>query len=461
MPMSELLARAELEASTEHPTPTPTVPPLSAGAAAAATAAAAVPPMGASAAPAPSAAAPAAAPSAAARVGLPPAGPGQAAALSLLQQSVAGSPSPSLDMARFLRSAEEGGMTLDEVDACLASPIVATPPALLRPGVGAARGGPGAPRGRGLLQRNSASGSYISSRSTSITEDMISNNLTEDDMSSDAQTTDVSRTSSFVATGSSFEENPAQSQAARNRFLAGGAGAGAGASASTSDSVASGAAAAAAGTNRPPGEGNRSSLAEHLARAEETVGRDHEKGLLYRQGPEVVAAAVAGEELPLPPGAAASLPRGIRGGAGTGGRSSMSGGGSSTGEKVESLADLLARADDGPGNLKETFRLLDDNEARRLEELNAAASAEDADDDTKTRWRGSLAELMLKVDRAGNLRDILDIGSDTSESASASDGRSASTSDGNRGGALSSETDSTSGSVAQTGQAAAPQARPE
>ncbi|CAM9687563.1 unnamed protein product, partial [Ectocarpus sp. 13 AM-2016] len=302
MPMSELLARAELEASTEHPTP--------------------------------------------------------AAALSLLQQSVAGSPSPSLDMARFLRSAEEGGMTLDEVDACLASPIVATPPALLRPGVGAARGGPGAPRGRGLLQRNSASGSYISSRSTSITEDMISNNLTEDDMSSDAQTTDVSRTSSFVATGSSFEENPAQSQAARNRFLAGGAGAGAGASASTSDSVASGAAAAAAGTNRPPGEGNRSSLAEHLARAEETVGRDHEKGLLYRQGPEVVAAAVAGEELPLPPGAAASLPRGIRGGAGTGGRSSMSGGGSSTGEKVESLADLLARADDGPGNLKETFRLV-------------------------------------------------------------------------------------------------------
>ncbi|CAN0223173.1 unnamed protein product [Ectocarpus sp. 4 AP-2014] len=366
-------------------------------------------------------------------------------------------------MARLLHNAEEGGMTLEEVEACLASPVVATPPALLRPGVGAARGGPGAPRSRGLLQRNSASGSYISSRSTSITEDMISNNLTEDDMSSDAQTTDVSRTSSFVATGSSFEENPAQSQAARNRFLAGGAGAGAGASASasTSDSVASGALPAAAGTNPPPGGGNPSSLAERLARAEETVGRDHEKGLLYRQGPEGVAAAVAGEVLPLPPGAAASLPRGIRGGAGTGGRSSMSGGGSSTGEKVESLADLLARADDGPGNLKETFRLLDDNEARRLEELNAAASAEDADDDTKTRWRGSLAELMLKVDRSGNLRDILDIGSDTSESASASDGKSASASDGNRGGAFSSETDSTSGSVAQTGQAAAPQARPE
>lgn len=113
---------------------------------------------------------------------------------------------------------------------------------------------------------------------------MSNNNLTEDDMSSDAQTTDVSRTSSFVATGSSFEENPAQSQAARNRFLAGGAGAGAGASTSTSDSVATGAAAAAAaGTNPPPGGGNRSSLAEHLARAEETVGRDHEKGLLYRQ----------------------------------------------------------------------------------------------------------------------------------------------------------------------------------
>ncbi|CAN0167822.1 unnamed protein product [Ectocarpus fasciculatus] len=140
----------------------------------------------------------------------------------------------------------------------------------------------------------------------------------------------------------------------------------------------------------------------------------------------------------------------------------MSGGGSSTGEeKVESLADILARADDGPGNLKETFRLLDDMEARRLEELNAAASAEDADDDTKARWRGSLAELMVKVDRSGNLRDILDIGSDTSESASASDGKSASASDGNRGGGLSSETDSTSGSAAQTGQAAAPRARPE
>lgn len=78
---------------------TPTVPPLNAGAAAAATAAAAVPPMGAS-------AAPAAAPSTAARAGLPPAGPGQAAALALLQQSVAGSQSPSLDMARLLHSAE-------------------------------------------------------------------------------------------------------------------------------------------------------------------------------------------------------------------------------------------------------------------------------------------------------------------------------------------------------------------
>lgn len=75
------------------------------------------------------------------------------------------------------------------------------------------------------------------------------------------------------------------------------------------------------------------------------------------KGPEGVAAAVAGEELPLPPGAAASLPRGIRGSAGTGGRSSMYGGGSSTGEKVESLADLLARAE-GPGNLKEAFRLV-------------------------------------------------------------------------------------------------------
>lgn len=27
-------------------------------------------------------------------------------------------------------------------------------------------------------------------------------------------------------------------------------------------------------------------------------------------------------------------------------------------DRVESLADILARADDGPGNLKETFRLV-------------------------------------------------------------------------------------------------------
>lgn len=38
------------------------------------------------------------------------------------------------------------------------------------------------------------------------------------------------------------------------------------------------------------------------------------------------------------------------------------------------------------------------------------------------RWRGSLAELMVKVDRSGNLREVLDIPSEMSESASASDG---------------------------------------
>lgn len=57
-------------------------------------------------------------------------------------------------------------MTLDELEASLASPIVATPPALLRPGVGAAhRGGGAAARGRHLLaNRPSVSGSFVSSR---------------------------------------------------------------------------------------------------------------------------------------------------------------------------------------------------------------------------------------------------------------------------------------------------------
>lgn len=56
-------------------------------------------------------------------------------------------------------------MTLDELEASLASPIVATPPALLRPGVGAAHRGGAAARGRGLLaNRPSVSGSFVSSR---------------------------------------------------------------------------------------------------------------------------------------------------------------------------------------------------------------------------------------------------------------------------------------------------------
>ena len=64
-------------------------------------------------------------------------------------------------------------------------------------------------------------------RSTTATEDLMSNNaLTEDDLSSDAHTTDVSRTSSYLAAGSSFEESLAQAQAASGHFLnAGGAGA--------------------------------------------------------------------------------------------------------------------------------------------------------------------------------------------------------------------------------------------
>lgn len=99
----------------------------------------------------------------------------------------------------------------------------------------------------------------------------MSNNLTEDDMSSDAHTTDVSRTSSYIATGSSFEESLAQSQAASGRFL-------------SSGSSGLGVAAAASAAPIPDeGDGHLSSLAERLARAEETVGREHEKGLLYRQ----------------------------------------------------------------------------------------------------------------------------------------------------------------------------------
>lgn len=74
------------------------------------------------------------------------------------------------------------------------------------------------------------------------------------------------------------------------------------------------------------------------------------------QGPEGVAAAVAGEELPLPAAAAAAMPMGASSGAGA--APSSSGASASREDKVESLADILARADDGPGNLKETFRLV-------------------------------------------------------------------------------------------------------
>lgn len=68
---------------------------------------------------------------------------------------------------------------------------------------------------------------------------------------------------------------------------------------------------------------------------------------------------VAGEELPLPAAAAAAMPRGIRGGGAAAAAGSSRAGASGVGEgKVESLADILARADDGPGNLKETFRMV-------------------------------------------------------------------------------------------------------
>lgn len=52
-------------------------------------------------------------------------------------------------------------MTLEELEATLASPIVATPPALLRPGVGpAARGAAG--RGQSHVGRPAVSGSFTS-----------------------------------------------------------------------------------------------------------------------------------------------------------------------------------------------------------------------------------------------------------------------------------------------------------
>lgn len=76
------------------------------------------------------------------------------------------------------------------------------------------------------------------------------------------------------------------------------------------------------------------------------MGREYEKGLLYRQGPEGVAAAVAGEQMPLAVGAAGAAGGGI-GGHPVGPRGE---------ERVESLADMLAQADDGPGNLKELFQ---------------------------------------------------------------------------------------------------------
>lgn len=99
----------------------------------------------------------------AAGMGLPPSGPGQAAALALQHQFAAGSNDQRLDLARLFQNVEEGGMTLEEMEASLASPIVATPPALLRPGVGpAARGAAG--RGRGMIGRPGASGSFQSSR---------------------------------------------------------------------------------------------------------------------------------------------------------------------------------------------------------------------------------------------------------------------------------------------------------
>lgn len=206
------------------------------------------------------------------------------------------------------------------------------------------------------------------SRSASLTEDHGSNAaLTEDDLSSDAHTTDVSRTSSFVAGGSSFEESLAQTQAASGHFLNISRAANNPPSSSIDDDMdtnndSANASVAAAGG----GSNNLSSLAERLARAEETVAREHEKGLLYRQGPEGVAAAVVGEDLaplpPLDPSTVGGAPdRAPRGGDSGGGDMGGGGGGWSEDEEqeeVQSLANMLARADDGPGNLKDAFQLV-------------------------------------------------------------------------------------------------------
>ncbi|CAM9353728.1 unnamed protein product, partial [Ectocarpus sp. 13 AM-2016] len=72
-------------------------------------------------------------------VGLPPPGPGQTAALTLLRPSTAGSQAPVVSMATFLHNAEMGGMTLDEVEASLASPVITTPPSMVRPGTAVSR----------------------------------------------------------------------------------------------------------------------------------------------------------------------------------------------------------------------------------------------------------------------------------------------------------------------------------
>lgn len=174
-----------------------------------------------------------------------------------------------------------------------------------------------------------------------MTEDVGSNPaLTEDDMSSDAQTTDVSRTSSYLAGGSSFEEGLAQAQAASGHFQGSGSSGGVGAGARAGSGAHESGGGGGGGAQGAAGGAHVTSLAEQLARAEETVGREHEKGLLYRQGPEKVAAVVTGEDLPVPGG-----------GAPGGGDAEDEGE-----EKIESLAEMLKKADDGPGNLKDMFR---------------------------------------------------------------------------------------------------------
>ncbi|CAM9622447.1 unnamed protein product [Ectocarpus sp. 6 AP-2014] len=72
----------------------------------------------------------------------------QAAARALQRPSAAGSQAPVLDIAALLDNAEMGGMTHDDLEASLSSPVINSPPRMFRPGITAVS------RGLGLLRGN-------------------------------------------------------------------------------------------------------------------------------------------------------------------------------------------------------------------------------------------------------------------------------------------------------------------